>query len=74
MHVTDYKGAVMGLGRTTKEAAEELRVHRVTLQNWVAEGKVPAPPLQNIGGGLLRLWSQKDIQKARKAIAKLLGH
>jgi excisionase family DNA binding protein len=56
---------------TTKEAAEKLGVHRVTLQNWVAEGKIPAPATRNIGGGLVRLWSQKDIQKARKAIAKL---
>jgi excisionase family DNA binding protein len=56
---------------TTKEAAEKLGVHRVTLQNWIAEGKIPAPRMQNIGGGCVRLWSEKDIRKARKAIAKL---
>ena len=56
---------------TTKEAAEKLGVHRVTLQNWIAEGKIPAPAMQNIGGGRVRLWGEKDIRKARKAIAKL---
>ena len=56
--------------RATKEAAEKLGVHRVTLQNWIAEGKILAPAMQNIGGGRVRLWSEKDIRKARKAIAK----
>jgi excisionase family DNA binding protein len=56
---------------TTREAAEKLGVHRVTLQNWIAAGKVPAPRTQNIGGGRVRLWSEKEIRKARKAIAKL---
>ena len=54
---------------TTKEAAEKLGVHRVTLQKWIAERKVPAPPTQNIGGGRVRLWSEQDIRKARKVIA-----
>lgn len=66
----DYKGVAMKQ-HTTKEAAEKLGVHRVTLQNWIAEGRIPAPTMQNIGGGRVRLWSEKDIRKARKAIAKL---
>lgn len=65
----DYKGVVKQL--TTKEAAEKLGVHRVTLQNWIADGKVPAPAMQNIGGGRVRLWNLQDIRKARKAIVKL---
>jgi excisionase family DNA binding protein len=55
---------------TTKQAAEKFGVHRITLQEWIAKGWIPVPPLQNIGGGSVRLWSQKDIEKARKAIAK----
>lgn len=55
---------------TTKQAAEKLKVHRITLQGWIVRGWVPAPRLQNIGGGCVRLWSQRDIEKARKAIAK----
>ena len=65
----DYKGVVQQL--TTKEAARKLGVHRVTLQNWIAEGKVPAPAMKNIGGGRVRLWNERDIRKARNAIAKL---
>ncbi len=55
---------------TTKQAADKLKVHRVTLQNWITEGIVPAPKVQIIGGGSMRLWSEADILKARRAIAK----
>lgn len=55
---------------TTKQAAEKLGVHRVTLQEWIAKGWIPVPPMQNIGGGSVRLWSDADIERARKAIAK----
>jgi excisionase family DNA binding protein len=55
---------------TTKEAAEKLGVHRVTLQNWITGGNVPGPKIQNIGGAIFRLWSHADIERAREAIAK----
>jgi excisionase family DNA binding protein len=71
MHASYYNGVAMKQQHTTKQVADNLGVHRVTLQNWIAEGKVPAPAIQNIGGGLVRLWSEQDIRKARKAIAKL---
>lgn len=55
---------------TTKQAAKKLHVHRVTLQNWIMEGSIPAPKIQNIGGGSMRLWDEADIEKARRVIAK----
>lgn len=61
-----YKGVVR---YTTKQAAEKLGVHRVTLQNKIADGSVPAPKIENIGGGSVRLWTDRDIEKARKILA-----
>jgi excisionase family DNA binding protein len=55
---------------TTRQAAEKLGVHRVTLQNWITEGSIPAPKIQVIGGGSMRLWSDADIEKARRAMKK----
>jgi excisionase family DNA binding protein len=55
---------------TTRQAAKIVGVHRVTLQNWITDGNVPAPKVQNIGGGSMRLWSKHDVAKARKAIKK----
>jgi len=55
---------------TTNEAAARLGVHRVTLQRWIAAKKIPAPEVQNIGGGVFRLWSEQDIERAEKAIER----
>jgi excisionase family DNA binding protein len=61
-----YKGVVR---YTTKQAADKLGVHRVTLQNKIAKGSVPAPKMESIGGGSVRLWTSRDIEKARKVLA-----
>ena len=55
---------------TTNEAADKLEIHRVTLQRWIAAKKIPAPEVQNIGGGLFRLWTEQDIARAKKAIER----
>jgi hypothetical protein len=34
------------------------------------EGKIPAPKLSKVGGVSVRLWTNRDIEKARKAIEK----
>lgn len=53
---------------TTNEAAARLGVSRVTLQRWITAKKIPAPKVQDIGGGLFRLWTAQDIARVRKAI------
>jgi excisionase family DNA binding protein len=58
---------------TTNEAAAKLGVHRITLQRWIAAKLIPAPKVQNIGGGLFRLWTAKDIERARKAMGRERG-
>lgn len=55
---------------TTNEAADRLGIHRVTLQRWIAEKKILAPELQNIGGGLFRLWTEQDIDRAEQAMGR----
>jgi len=53
---------------TTNEAAGKLGVHRVTLQRWIADKKIPAPKVQKVGILSFRLWTKQDIARARKAI------
>ncbi len=55
---------------TTNEAAARLGVSRVTLQRYITAKRIPAPKVQNIGGGLFRLWTARDIARARKAIER----
>jgi hypothetical protein len=54
---------------STREAARKLRVALITLQRHVTAKTVKAPPLQKIGGVRVRLWTARDIEKARKVLA-----
>ena len=46
---------------TTAEAAKRAGIHQVTLQKWIAAGKVRAPKPILIGAVGYRLWSAKDV-------------
>jgi hypothetical protein len=56
---------------STREAAKKLGVALLTLQRHVAARTVDAPPLVKVGGVSVRLWSPRDIEKARKVLAKI---
>lgn len=47
--------------RTTREAARLVGISRVTLQRWIAAGKVVAPKPTLIGAKGVRLWGAVDI-------------
>jgi len=53
---------------STREAAKKLGIALVTLQGHVSRETVPTPPVVTIGGGKIRLWSERDIERARKAL------
>jgi plasmid maintenance system antidote protein VapI len=53
---------------STTKAAEKLGMHRVNLQNAIRQGKVIAPKLSKVGGVSVRLWTNSDIDRARKAM------
>jgi hypothetical protein len=55
---------------STAEAAKKLGVHRVNLQKAIADGRVIPPRLSRVGGVKIRLWTVKDIERARKALSK----
>ncbi len=55
---------------STREAARKLGIHLVTLQSYIADGKIPAPSIVRVGGVQVRLWTDADIQRARKFMPK----
>jgi excisionase family DNA binding protein len=55
---------------STVEAAERLGIHRGHLQRLIDQKKVSPPPLVNVGGVKLRLWSLKDVARARKSLKR----
>ena len=56
---------------STRDAAKKMGVTLLTLQRHVTAKTVEAPPLQKVGGVTVRLWSPRDIEKARKVLASI---
>ena len=52
---------------TTAEAAERVGIHQITLQKWIAAGRVKAPQATLIGAVGYRLWSANDVAALVKA-------
>ena len=58
-------------GLSTREAAQKLGIHLITLQRHVSAGTVHAPAMQRVGGVKVRLWTSRDVEKARKILATI---
>jgi len=56
---------------STREAARKLGIALVTLQGHVAKKTFAVPSLARVGGVRVRLWTGKDIQRARNALATI---
>jgi hypothetical protein len=54
---------------STREAAKKLGVTLLTLQRHVSAKTVDAPPLRKVYGVTVRLWTARDIEKARKVLS-----
>lgn len=56
---------------STREAAQRLGLHLVTLQMYIAAGKIPVPALLQVGKGKLRIWTDEDIERVREILPKI---
>jgi hypothetical protein len=56
---------------TTREAAKKMGVAQITLQRHVAAKTVKAPALRIVGGVAKRLWSERDIERAKRVLASV---
>lgn len=54
---------------STRQAAAKLGITLLKLQRHVSAKTFKAPPLQEVGGVRIRLWNDRDIARARKALA-----
>jgi predicted site-specific integrase-resolvase len=56
---------------SSREAANKLGISLMTLQRYIADGNwIKAPRLQKVAGVTVRLWTARDIERARKLIEK----
>lgn len=52
---------------SSREAANMLGISLMTLQRYIADGNwIKAPRLQKVGGIKARLWTVRDIARARR--------
>jgi transposase len=58
-------------GLSTREAAKKLGLSFTSLNRYIAAKKIPLPPLIQVGGVRVRLWSGKNIAKVRAILPKL---
>jgi hypothetical protein len=56
---------------STRQAAQKLNRTLLTLQRHIAAGTIDAPPLVEIGTVRVRLWSDRDIESARKVLVSM---
>ena len=62
------ESSIMAERYSTREAAGKLGVTILTLQRHIAAETVDAPPVEKVGGVNMRLWTARDIAKARKVL------
>jgi predicted site-specific integrase-resolvase len=56
---------------SSREAAKKLRISLMTLQRYIADGNwIKAPKVKQLGKVKARLWSDRDIERARKLMNK----
>jgi excisionase family DNA binding protein len=56
---------------STREAAKLLGIGMMTMNRFIAAGKISVPPVQNIGGNRFRAWTQQDVERVRKMLPKI---
>jgi excisionase family DNA binding protein len=56
---------------STAEAAKQAKVHRITLQRWLRDGRVSPSIRVPLKGRTLWRWTKADIQKLRKQKGRL---
>lgn len=51
---------------STAEVARTLGVDKSTLLRWLYAGKLPEPKTQTFGGVESRVWTESDLERAKK--------
>ena len=53
---------------STLKAAQMLGISRMSLQRYIAAGKISAPKSRRLGGMLVRPWTSSDVRRVRKEL------
>lgn len=56
---------------STREAAKKLGISFTSINRYIADGKLPLPPVVKVGGVSVRLWSDADIERVGALLPKI---
>jgi predicted site-specific integrase-resolvase len=51
---------------STLEVARAIGVDKSTLLRWLYSGKLDEPSQKTVAGVMIRVWSEKDLERAKK--------
>jgi len=51
---------------STPEAARKCGIHHITLQRWISQRRISAPRKIRVGGVVVRLWTEDDLERVRR--------
>jgi hypothetical protein len=51
---------------STLEVARAIDVNKSTLLRWLRAGKLAEPTQKTVAGVMIRVWSEKDLERAKK--------
>jgi len=57
--------------RSSEQVAKLIGISNASLSRYIKASKVPAPPETMAGGMRMRLWSESDIERLKKALPKI---
>ena len=55
----------------SREAAKKLGISYTSLNRYIADEKIPLPPLRTLGAVKARLWNDTDIERVRLRLLKI---
>lgn len=58
---------------STNEVAKMVGVNQANLQKMIRLKRIPFPPLVQVGGLKMRLWTASQVERLRKHLAKRRG-
>jgi hypothetical protein len=65
-----YRSITMKYPLSTVQVAAVLKMHQPALQRLIREKRIPCPPLEQVGGMRIRLWSKKDVDSAKAVLRR----
>ena len=51
---------------STVEVARMVGIHKSTLRDWLQRGAIPEPKQRANGGQVVRIWTDRDVERVRR--------